>query len=125
MCIVKLIVIYFCVLNGVFGSKENQYETSTVIREIPDKIHENPFNNFVDKEEEKFSHTRKNRQYRSVRNSKLFSLFKQNPADNYRPVDATDPFDFLRDHYPLPKGKIFVKLHKKIYEVKLIICMYM
>ncbi|XP_077292861.1 glucose dehydrogenase [FAD, quinone]-like [Arctopsyche grandis] len=39
----------------------------------------------------------------SFRNLPVFSLLKQNPAFNYIPADSGDPFDFLRDSYPLPK----------------------
>lgn len=33
-------------------------------------------------------------------------IMQQTASVNYSPVNANDPFDFLRDSYPLPKGKI-------------------
>lgn len=37
--------------------------------------------------------------------SPLVDMMLQTVAVNYSPVNSNDPFDFLRDSYPLPKGE--------------------
>lgn len=37
--------------------------------------------------------------------SQMMDLLMQTAAVNYKPQNSNDPFDFLRDSYPLPKGK--------------------
>lgn len=35
----------------------------------------------------------------------IIDLVMKSPAITYVPRNTKDPFDFLRDHYPLPNGK--------------------
>lgn len=44
--------------------------------------------------------------YWSYPQSPIVDIMMQTVASNYNPTNANDPFDFLRDSYPLPKGKI-------------------
>lgn len=39
--------------------------------------------------------------------SPIVNMMMQTAAVNYSPQNSNDPFDFLRDSYPLPKGKKF------------------
>ncbi|XP_032515445.2 glucose dehydrogenase [FAD, quinone]-like [Danaus plexippus] len=42
--------------------------------------------------------------YWSYPQSPIVDIMMQTVASNYNPTNANDPFDFLRDSYPLPKG---------------------
>lgn len=63
------------------------------------------YTEFADDEDYSNVPTRKSKLLFSLRYHPLFPILRQNPAYNYRPVDAGDPFDFLRDIYALPPGQ--------------------
>lgn len=52
--------------------------------------------------------SRKGRFLWSYPQSPIFNMMLQTASVNYSP-QSTDPFDFLRDSYPLPKGKCHQK----------------
>lgn len=43
--------------------------------------------------------------------SPIVEMMLQTTAVNYKPQHGNDPFDFLRDSYPLPKGKFIYLLN--------------
>lgn len=58
-----------------------------------------------DRNESTSDENRKQRFLRfSYPQSPLVDLMMQTVSINYSPTNARDPFDFLRDSYPLPKG---------------------
>lgn len=77
--------------------------------EVPEKVDDRnnvgeAYTEFLDDEDYSNVSTRKAKLL-TLRYHPLFPILRQNPAYNYRPVDAGDPFDFLRDIYTLPPGQ--------------------
>ncbi|KAJ0175500.1 hypothetical protein K1T71_008659 [Dendrolimus kikuchii] len=56
------------------------------------------------KTDEEENDRRKRFLFWSYPQSPIVDMFMQSAAINYVPQNARDPFDFLRDNYPLPKG---------------------
>lgn len=99
MQVLIFITINVILQNVVIGQSQAERETKTF---QPGNENEK-LNEFI----ESFQTVSQNRKgkFLPFRTRPIFSLLRQSPAINYKPVNNNDLFDFLRDSYPLPEGK--------------------
>ncbi|VVD00344.1 unnamed protein product [Leptidea sinapis] len=92
-----------------YDSNENLIDTGTFVSDRAPRVLRVPFDNVNEaKEQKRASIDGASRQARythySYPQSPIVDMMLQTVAVNYSPSNANDPFDFLRDSYPLPKG---------------------
>lgn len=113
MQLLTFTIVYLTLKIVVFGQFQTDNDETINSNDKSDDFNEN-FEDILQHRQGKFL---------PLKTRSIFSLLRQSPATNYEPINNNDLFDFLRDSYPLPKGKkvifkIFFQFHKRLINIR-------